>query len=244
MGADTCGIFFFNNPAIDFDAATILIYFAERIIMELSINIDNEFAFRLLLSFIVGTAIGFEREYRSKAAGLRTMIMICVGSTIFTEISLSMSVSDRIISNIVTGIGFLGAGVIFKDGLTVTGLTTASTIWICAALGIAIGVGEYFVALVGSGIVIIVLSLLEKLQLVIEHMHQDRTYKISIHLEESFENSFKEEIQRLKLSFRKRRDLKMKDSTLLMYDVSGKEKRLDELNNFLKGRSDVISYEY
>src|SRR5690606_26545167 len=113
--------------------------------MEPSINVDNEFAFRLLMSFTIGTLIGLEREYRSKAAGLRTMIMICVGSTIFTEISISMDVSDRIISNIVTGIGFLGAGVIFKDGLTVTGLTTASTIWICAALGIAIGVGEYFV---------------------------------------------------------------------------------------------------
>lgn len=212
--------------------------------MELSINVDNEFAFRLLMSFIVGALIGFEREYRSKAAGLRTMIMICLGSTIFTEISISMNVSDRIISNIVTGIGFLGAGVIFKDGLTVTGLTTASTIWICAALGIAIGVGEYFIAIIGSAIVIIVLSALEKLQLLIEYMHQDRTYKIRILESESFEKLLEAEAKRLKLYLRKRRDLKDKDSTLLMFDISGREKRLDEFNYFLKANKDVIAYEY
>lgn len=212
--------------------------------MEPSINVDNEFAFRLLMSFTIGTLIGLEREYRSKAAGLRTMIMICVGSTIFTEISISMDVSDRIISNIVTGIGFLGAGVIFKDGLTVTGLTTASTIWICAALGIAIGVGEYFVAIVGSAIVIVVLSVMEKLQLFIEHMHQDRTYKINIHESGSFEKALEQETKRLRLHLRRRRDMKGKDSTFLMYDISGREKRLDELNLFLKAHADVIAYEY
>ena len=102
----------------------------------MNLNPDMEIAVRLLISFGIGAAIGLEREYRSKAAGLRTMIMICLGSTIFTEISIHLGGSnpDRVAASIVSGVGFLGAGVIFKDGLTVTGITTATTIWISAAL--------------------------------------------------------------------------------------------------------------
>src|SRR5690606_40644519 len=81
---------------------------------------------------------------------------------------------DRIASSIVSGVGFLGAGVIFKDGLTVKGLTTASTIWISAALGMAIGAGQYFVALTGSIAVLIVLAVLDRGQQLIEKLHQDR----------------------------------------------------------------------
>jgi putative Mg2+ transporter-C (MgtC) family protein len=200
----------------------------------------------LLISFVVGSAIGFEREYRSKAAGLRTMLMICLGSTIFTEMSLSIDSDskDRIASNIVTGVGFLGAGVIFKDGLTVTGLTTASTIWISAALGTAIGMGEYFVAFVGSGIVLIVLSLLEKFQTVIEHMHQVRSYKISFKMETPFAQDFETELKRQKIEFRKKRDLKEDNFFLVIYDISGREKKLNELNLLLKKDDRVLSYEY
>src|ERR1043165_5116362 len=139
----------------------------------MNINLDMKIAVRLLISFAIGTAIGLEREYRSKAAGLRTMIMICLGSTIFTEISIHLGANnpDRLAANIVTGIGFLGGGVIFKDGLSITGITTATTIWISAALGMAVGAGEYFVAIVGSGVVLIVLKIMEKGQLFIERWH-------------------------------------------------------------------------
>ena len=137
---------------------------------------DEELAWRLLISFCIGTAIGFEREYRSKAAGLRTMIMICLGSTIFTELSILISPSspDRIASTIVTGIGFLGAGVIFKDGLTVSGITTATTIWITAAMGMAVGMGQYFIAIFGLAGVLIVLAVFEKFQYLVEQLHQTR----------------------------------------------------------------------
>ena len=110
----------------------------------MDITFQSETALQLLFSFIIGTAIGIEREYRSKAAGLRTMIMICLGSTIFTELSMVIGngSEDRIASNIITGIGFLGAGVIFKDGLSISGITTATTIWITAALGMAVGAGQ------------------------------------------------------------------------------------------------------
>lgn len=212
--------------------------------MDINFHIDYEFAFRLLLSFLIGVVIGFEREYRSKAAGLRTMIMICLGSTVFTEISISMDVSDRILSNIVTGIGFLGAGVIFRDGVNVSGLTTATTIWICAALGIAVGVGEYFVALVSSVIVLFVLSVLERFQQFIEQLHQVRTYKITVRPLVSFQQAFEFKVKRLNLHARKRKDLKNDNSFMLFYDVSGKEDKLEKLNVFLKNESQVITYEY
>ena len=128
-----------------------------------TMEIHFETALQLLISLIIGTAIGLEREYRSKAAGLRTMIMICFGSTIFTELSISIggdSSPDRVASAVITGIGFLGGGVIFKDGLTINGITTATTIWIAAALGMAVGAGEYFIALIGSVVVLIVLMFL------------------------------------------------------------------------------------
>jgi len=95
---------------------------------------------KLLVALVIGAIIGAEREYRTKSAGFRTVILITVGSTLFTIVSNLMSNDARVASNIVTGIGFLGAGAIFKEGASVKGLTTATTIWISAAIGMAIGV--------------------------------------------------------------------------------------------------------
>ena len=98
---------------------------------------------KLLVALFAGAIIGAEREYKSKAAGFRTVILITVGSTLFTMISNYISNDGRVASNIVTGIGFLGAGAIFREGMNVKGLTTATTIWISAAIGMAIGIGRY-----------------------------------------------------------------------------------------------------
>ena len=119
-------------------------------------------AAQVTFAFIIGAVIGIEREFRSKPAGFRTMIIICVGSCVYTILSHEVSPNspDRIASNIVTGIGFIGAGVIFKEGITVNGLTTAALIWITAALGMAIGYHNYPLAIVVSIIVVIVLFVL------------------------------------------------------------------------------------
>src|SRR5215203_338064 len=120
--------------------------------------------FRFFLVIIVGGLIGAEREYRSKSAGFRTMILICLGSFLFTTFSIHISggTNDRIASNIVTGIGFLGAGVIFKSDNQIKGLTTAATIWATAALGMGIADGEYILVLVGTVIVLTSLFLFTK----------------------------------------------------------------------------------
>src|SRR3569832_1011049 len=107
---------------------------------------------RLLLSTLLGGIIGAEREYRNKSAGFRTMIMIALGSCLFTLFSVSIGWpgnTDRIASNIVTGIGFLGAGIIFKADDRVRGLTTAATVWFTAALGMGVGSGHYAASFAG-----------------------------------------------------------------------------------------------
>jgi putative Mg2+ transporter-C (MgtC) family protein len=213
----------------------------------MNIHADPEIFLQLLISFGIGTAIGVEREYRSKAAGLRTMIMICLGSTIFTQISIGLGGvdnADRIASAIVTGIGFLGAGVIFKDGLNVSGLTTATTIWISAALGMAVGAGEYFVALIGSAVVLVVLIGFEKVKELIESFHQSRTYKISFEGNDEIEKEVIEELNRLRLHFLRRKNLKTKKYSVIVYDVIGQEARLDQFNEFLKMKDPIRSYEY
>lgn len=209
-------------------------------------DFDLEIAFRLVLSFMIGTALGIEREYRSKAAGLRTMIVICLGSTIFTEISISIGGNspDRIASNIITGIGFLGAGVIFKDGLTISGITTATTIWISAALGMAVGAGEYMIAVVSSVVVLIVLTAFERVKLLIENHHQVRTYRITLQNQESFRQVLTEEASRLNVRYRFERDLKNETHQVLICEFAGRREKLDQLNDFLKTNSAVKSYDY
>jgi len=99
----------------------------------------------IVMAFICGAIVGFEREKGNKPAGLRTQILICVGSAIFTVISTSPVLGGhepaRIAAQIVTGVGFLGAGSILRDHKQITGLTTAATIWTVSAIGIVVGAG-------------------------------------------------------------------------------------------------------
>jgi putative Mg2+ transporter-C (MgtC) family protein len=137
---------------------------------------------KILLSLAIGGCIGWEREYQGKSAGLRTMIVICMGSAFFTIFSIYLGfighTPDRIASNIITGIGFLGAGIIFREENKVTGMTTAATIWITAALGMGIGGGYYLVSVIGTLVVLAVLLSLVPVQQWIDHSNQSRTYRI------------------------------------------------------------------
>jgi len=136
--------------------------------------------YRLLIALGIGAIIGAEREYRSKSAGLRTMIMVSLSSCLFTIMSLKFGVDshDRIAANILTGLGFVGAGVIFKDENRISGITTATTIWMTAALGMAAGAGYEMLSLFATFIVLIVLIFLIYVQEKIEALSQARTYRI------------------------------------------------------------------
>jgi putative Mg2+ transporter-C (MgtC) family protein len=113
---------------------------------------------RLAFAAVLGALIGLERELRGYPAGIRTMALITMGAVLFTDVSQILGGDDRVAAGIVTGIGFLGAGVIFREGYTVRGITTAATIWASAAIGMAIGRELYLVAGVGTVLVFVVLE--------------------------------------------------------------------------------------
>lgn len=119
---------------------------------------------RLLLAAGLGAAIGLERELRRKSAGLRTNILIALGSALLTMASLEIgrggATPDRIAAQVVTGIGFLGGGAILRSGDTVHGMTTAATIWVNAAIGLAAGAGLFAMATMTAAITRAVLALL------------------------------------------------------------------------------------
>lgn len=134
--------------------------------MELT-QVQFDTAVRLALAAVAGMAIGIEREMREQAAGLRTHMLVAVGSCLFTIVSVSgfdlflesgdRSDPSRVAAQIVTGIGFLGAGAIIREGASVRGLTTAASLWIVAAVGMAVGVGMYWAT--GVAVVITIISL-------------------------------------------------------------------------------------
>jgi putative Mg2+ transporter-C (MgtC) family protein len=210
--------------------------------MDLSIYFEE--AAQVSFAFIVGAIIGIEREFRSKPAGFRTMILICVGSCLYTIISKESNVTDRIASNIVTGIGFIGAGVIFKEGISVNGLTTAALIWVTAALGMAIGYHNYPLAIVVSIIVVITLFVLEPVQRFINKLHRVKDYRIKTF---SSGKNFKEEFELFfssnDMTFRCMKTVKEDSDAIYLYRISSPDRNYDAVNNFLLDHTEVKSFE-
>jgi putative Mg2+ transporter-C (MgtC) family protein len=125
------------------------------------------FLFRCGVAVVCGGLIGIERELKSKPAGFRTNILICLGSCLYMAIGLLVAGDvdpTRIAAQVVTGIGFIGAGCIIQSGNNVRGLTTAATIWVVAAIGIVTGAGYPVLALIASGIVITTLAALRRVE--------------------------------------------------------------------------------
>ena len=130
---------------------------------------DLELVERLCLAAALGAVLGFEREWRQKYAGLRTNILIAIGSALFTMMSIDLSLSSggdptRVAAQIVTGIGFLGAGAIMRTGSGIRGLTTAAMIWVNAAIGVAVGGGEYHLAMIATAVTLAVLIVLNSVE--------------------------------------------------------------------------------
>ena len=114
----------------------------------------------LVLAWVLGGLIGWQREAQGRAAGLRTHMLVCVGACLITLVSFGgLGDPGRIAAQIVTGIGFLGAGVILRRGVSVRGLTTAASVWVVAGIGIAVGAGEEFAALPAVATILVLLTL-------------------------------------------------------------------------------------
>lgn len=181
---------------------------------------------QLLLVILVGGLIGAEREFFNKSAGFRTMILICLGSFLFTTFSIviSGSTNDRIASNIVTGIGFIGAGVIYKNDNRINGLTTAATIWATAALGMGIAAGHYILVLVCTVMVLASLLLFTRLEQFIDKVNQSRVYKIVSPYKEELLTQYEERLKVYKLRYSRIKQTKIGNDIIGSWLVLGPEK--------------------
>ena len=213
----------------------------------MNLSIYFEEAAQVSAAFIIGAIIGLEREFRSKPAGFRTMILICVGSCLYTILSKEIGTagtSDRIASNIVTGIGFIGAGVIFKEGITVNGLTTAALIWVTAALGMAIGYHNYPLAIVVSVMVVVALFVLEPVQRFINRFHKVKDYKIrTVELGRNFKAELEDFFRLHGLSFRCMKFVKDNNDAVYIYRISSPDRNYDLVNQFLLSHKEVKSFD-
>ena len=148
---------------------------------------DGELFLRLVLSCILGGIIGYERQSRRKSAGLRTNVLVCLGSCLIMVMSVEMyqevevktnADPARLAAQVVSGIGFLGAGAIMKEGLSVTGLTTAACLWVVAGVGLAVGAGFYAGALISTALVFVTLGSLSRLDDWVDH---EKNLSLNIH---------------------------------------------------------------
>ncbi len=194
---------------------------------------------------LAGAVIGAEREYKSKDAGFRTITLITIGSTLFTL--LSKEIADgkdfHIVGNIVVGVGFLGAGAIFKNTSNVTGLTTAATIWISAAVGMAIGAGEYQFAFVTLVTVLIILYGFSGIQAIIDNWNSERYYKISIKNELDAHLFIEQLIKECKLKSKQISISKIGENLHYTIRISGRSASHRQLVSLFSTSDEIISFE-
>ena len=139
-----------------------------------------EFLMQIIVCFLLSACIGIERQYRRRSVGLRTIILVSLGSFLFTRYSYSFPDSDmnRIASQVVAGIGFLGAGVIIKDGKAVKGLTTAATLWCSAAIGILCSANLLVEAITGTLFILFTNIILRTVNSKINHLSGNTNYNL------------------------------------------------------------------
>jgi len=202
---------------------------------------------KVLLAVVAGGLIGLEREFRDKAAGFRTLIFICTGSTLFTIWSQKLahdSDPTRIAANIVSGVGFLGAGVILREGGRVVGLTTAATIWLTAALGMGIGGGHFVLAGTAVLVALVVLWVFPLLEEWVDNIRHERTYEITcpnqVEKLEALEGIFRGSGLRVK----DRRQARAGGDMRCSWEVSGPPRAHDRLLRQLMSDAEVMELRY
>jgi len=213
--------------------------------MHLAISIAQEDIIKLLLAVLIGGIIGLEREMHAKAAGLRTITLITVGATLFTMLSLEF-MDDRVIANIVTGVGFLGAGsILFSEG-RVKGLTTASSIWVSAALGMAIGLGEYGLAMVSALIVFCVLWIFAQVDRLVDVLGREiRIYEITYKAKEKKVEAIETAIVECKLKIIRRRRMKVGENLLHgIWELRGALAHQTKFSNIMLADEDIVELKY
>lgn len=208
--------------------------------------ITPEVLIKLGVALLVGGIVGVEREWHKKAVGLRTLILISLGSAIFTIISIRLGTNfgdesdvTRIAANIVSGIGFLGAGVIIEEHGRLTGLTTAATTWLVAGLGMAAGAGEYALSAIGAIIAVLVLFPLSKIE---EHLGvntEERIYEITTEISWNKFKELKSIFKNHDLVINSYKQQKRENDMVCTFEVTGTMKKHDKVIQKLLSDKDI-----
>ena len=155
--------------------------------MELSERVYIDYLLRLLAAAVIGGLVGIERDLKGKPSGMRTNILMCVGSCLVMILSVRVA-SDagppsdpgRIAAQVITGVGFIGAGMILRSRVTVTGLTSAATIWFVAAIGLVVGYGDYILAGVAAALMLLTLTALDRVEKRFESTRQIHILRLRV----------------------------------------------------------------
>jgi putative Mg2+ transporter-C (MgtC) family protein len=136
--------------------------------------VDIDIGVKLIVAVVLGGIVGLEREFNKSAAGIKTYAIVCLGAALFTAVAATVSVAMA--AGVITGIGFLGAAVVFKNENRVTGITTAALIWSIAAIGFAVGIGLYFAAVVSTILIIVILVPVEYVEKKLLKTHNEKGF--------------------------------------------------------------------
>lgn len=204
---------------------------------------------RLAAALVAGGAIGFERERDSQPAGLRTHMIVSLGAALVMILSVNMAIEfeshdadpARLAAQVVSGIGFLGAGAILRFGFNVKGLTTASTLWTTAMVGMAVGYGYYLVALFAVIIMLIVLTLVERFEKKFVRINVIRTVEVEVRDREGIIREVRKTISKLAdaiMAFNVRKSVKNK---LLRIEIVARFNRSEKLEDLMEVISAIES---
>lgn len=210
-------------------------------------NLPLEDLLKVLGAAAIGAAIGMEREFRDKAAGFRTLIFICVGAALFTLFSAKLAGEKdptRIAAQIVTGVGFLGAGVILREGGRVMGLTTAAAIWITAALGMGMAGGQYILSAAVTVVVLVVLWTFQYLERWIDNLRDLRTYEITIRNKAEKFKELEVQFENAGLRILGRRQTKKAGDMICKWETTGTPNNHDKLVRKLLADDDVKEFHF
>ena len=196
-----------------------------------------EICLRLAAALVAGGAIGFERERDSQPAGLRTHMILALGAALVMILSLNMGIkfgSDpaRLAAQVVSGIGFLGAGAILRSGFNVKGLTTASTLWTTAMVGMAIGYGYYLVALFAVVILLFVLTFVERFEKKFVRVNVIRTVVVDVHDREGILREVRKTMTKLAdsiIAFNVQKSVKNKNMRLEIIARFNRSEKLEDM---------------
>jgi len=202
---------------------------------------------KVLLAILVGGLIGLEREFRDKDAGFRTLIFICAGAALFTIFSLKLSpVGDagRIAAQIVSGVGFLGAGVILREGGQIRGLTTASTVWLVAALGMGIGMGHFLFSIGSTVIFLFILFVFPIIEKGIAGLSETRIYHVTVNDDRTKLDHIHDYLLASRLKIKRSKQARRGNRIVGIWETYGRSKNHDRVVDLMFSDPDIEEFHY